>query len=119
MERPERRTYPRASCALRVSFRPTLVGSVGVIRNLSLGGGFIETGRRYEVGDTVELGLSLPGDERERVIVAVVRWVREEGPRGIGVEFIRAIPNDLVSMQKYIEFQARDTQVLERPEGDG
>ena len=55
------------------------------VRDLSLAGAFIETDVTYEVGDFVEF--EIKADGQTNTVPALVRWVKEAEPRGIGVEF--------------------------------
>ena len=113
MHGTERRKYPRVQAHLVMGIRLSeLRTAEALLRNVSLGGAFIETRSHFEPGDQVELTLELPGDTRQRLILAIVRWCWQVPPLGVGVEFIRANPSDLHALQEYIALQAAETVVL-------
>jgi Tfp pilus assembly protein PilZ len=67
-----------------------------VVRNVSLGGAYLETPAPYHRGDLVGFTVNLPGDRR-RNVTGRVCWRRHLPPSGIGVEFIRnAIVRDMM-----------------------
>jgi type IV pilus assembly protein PilZ len=84
----ELRGKPRAALEQPIEF--SVNGSdaatryAGVARDISLGGMFIET---YVVGsprDLIVVHLTLPGSTRRMALLAIVRWITDEG---MGVQF--------------------------------
>jgi len=85
----------------------------GFTENISEGGLFIATEAPYEIGDRLNITLSLMGDEPTTQSV-VVRWIRPPGaigglPAGIGVQFGDLGEQRLGDLQEFVDSQAKDT----------
>lgn len=70
--------------------------------NTSMGGMFVATNQIYEIGDKVEMEISMLGDDF--LIKAEVRWVRpwckdEPGIPGIGVQFLDVSDGQISSLE--------------------
>jgi hypothetical protein len=102
---PERRKSPRISKELVVHLRKAtaIEARKQYTRNISGGGAFIEDPRDLQPGDLVDLRLTVP--EGNLDIVGVVRWRRDEEPRGVGVDFLRAASDDRESLNNFIKKQ--------------
>jgi uncharacterized protein (TIGR02266 family) len=83
----EKRRHTRAPVTLRVEYdgADDLVGDY--TDNLSHGGTFVATTRALELETAVRLVLSFPGLLEPIKIEGVVRWVRGDDDRGVGIEF--------------------------------
>ena len=113
----EKRQYPRIPAdAVGSLRRASFGGGTSVIErtalgDLSEGGAFIRTSLSFEVEDLVEFDLVLPGDDRPVTIVGIVRWLKREAPRGIGVRFHRVqtadSPDDRERVRAYIARKLR------------
>jgi uncharacterized protein (TIGR02266 family) len=80
------------------------------IRNVSIGGVFIETSALYEQGTVVDFEFVVPG--RSDVVHAqgVVRWVnkggRQDQTEGIGVEFLKVATPHREALTQYIRAES-------------
>jgi uncharacterized protein (TIGR02266 family) len=85
----QRRKHAREPIALLVEYEGAqeLIGDF--TENLSVGGTFVRTTRKLQVGEIVKLTLSFPGLLRPLRVAGVVRWVREgDGDdAGAGIQF--------------------------------
>ncbi len=87
----DRRRHPRIACSIAV----TLDGLfTEVIRNISVGGVFIETSEAFQPGKPLELEFSLPNQEKRFKATGSIAWRSSEG---IGVKFT-AVSKDLRKM---------------------
>ena len=91
-ETRENRAHPRYAVRLRSEIKSALVRFAGmapesVVRNVSLGGAFIETAVPFRIGDLVPFTLHLPPDGREVTLFGRARWCRASDPAGVGVRF--------------------------------
>lgn len=62
-----------------------------ITRNIGVGGAFVVTGSRPQIGSHVELIIEIPDQPRAIVLTAEVRWVAEgsDGTKGgLGVRFL-------------------------------
>jgi uncharacterized protein (TIGR02266 family) len=108
----EKRRYKRLS-ARWVTRIDAFPDSAGPVRNVSLGGVFVETPAPFLVGQLVEFEIQVP-DYAERVRArGVVRWVEagQEGrPPGMGVEFV-GIDSGREAIRGYVQSAAAREQV--------
>ncbi len=81
----EKRLHTRVQVSLVVLCNAA-DGSVvsGTMRDLSLGGAFIETDRPLPFGSQLTIVVRLPGSRDESKLPGVVRWANS---KGIGVQF--------------------------------
>jgi uncharacterized protein (TIGR02266 family) len=75
----EKREHRRVPAILRVNYSDR-AGCLDATENLSRGGLFIQTDRRFQIGEVVPLSLSFPGLLDPIEIVGKVAWLRP--PRG-------------------------------------
>lgn len=63
---------------------------VATSMNIGLGGLFVVTDRRLEVGDRINLRFQLPDQPRPIAVTAEVKWLRRDQGRtlGVGLRFI-------------------------------
>ena len=85
----EKRIYPRVSL-----FTEVWLGEDGIftksqrmLRDLSVGGAYVETPEQFPVGSVLSLRFMLPGADAMISCAVFVRNVREGGT-GLGVEFL-------------------------------
>jgi len=84
----DRRRHPRIPCSIAV----TLDGLfTDFIRNISVGGVFIETSEAFQPGKALELEFSLPNQDKRFKVIGNIAW---RSPEGIGVRFT-AVSEDL------------------------
>ena len=119
MEGPDRRRFPRvptdAVTRLRKTKLPPSSPTVdGQVKNISMGGVFIETDRSFSEGDGVEFEMSLKllGKGRSVTVEGVVRWVQSKYPRGVGVEFTKVAAPDKKALGTIIWGQEEEKKKL-------
>ena len=88
----DQRSSPRLPTTLSGRIRKTgkggpAEGQVWAVGNISVRGVFLETSLKLEVDETIEFDMELPGGKQVMQVVGIVRWVRDENPCGVGVEF--------------------------------
>lgn len=110
---PERRNFLRVPLRVEVNLRNENTFFTGFSENLSEGGLFIATEAPFDIGDRVDLTLSLMGDQ-PTTQRATVRWIRPFGaigglPTGIGVQFDDLGEERLIDLQEFVDSQAKDT----------
>jgi Tfp pilus assembly protein PilZ len=81
----DKRSHPRVSVAIRVTCEPKN-GSpfVGVAKDISIGGMFVEAAEQPPFGTEVTIVARLPGMKNEARLPGVIRWSK---PGGLGVQF--------------------------------
>ena len=103
MEGPNKRRFPRVPIdgvarirKTRPHPQPPSATVDGQVKNISMGGVFIETDRPFSEGDGIEFEMSLKmlGKGRSVNVEGVVRWIGSKYPRGIGVEFTKVTVPD-------------------------
>ena len=112
MAAEEHRRFKRLSTDWITSIRPTKVtDSVRLrmeqIKNISMGGFFVETKTPLKIGSVVELQFSIPGFADAVHARGVVRWSNDgsmrKQPVGMGVEFLDVITGNKDAIQAYIQ----------------
>ena len=88
----------RGSRRYDVDIEVELGGRRARVKNLSLGGMFILTDEKLEVGARVQLAFAIPGQRIETA--AIVRW--RDGT-GTGVQFDGLRARDVWALGKYFE----------------
>ena len=81
----------RAEIELRVDVKVADEFFATTSKNIGTGGLFLATDRRLQVGDRVELELTLPHHLQPMSVAAEVRWTRQGdgGPEpGVGLRFV-------------------------------
>jgi CheY-like chemotaxis protein len=81
---PDQRAYQRANCLVAVDYDLSDWSYQCFLRDISLGGAYIETAQQIQPGQKIILTLSAPGTERNCAISG--RVVRRDD-KGIGVQF--------------------------------
>ncbi len=101
MTQEERRKFPRVTMDAVTRLRktkppPPAPETDGVVKNLSLGGVFIETERKFSEGDWIEFVIHLDIQGKLRAVNArgKVVWCRREKPLGIGIAFTKVSAAD-------------------------
>jgi len=79
----DRREHPRQSCDLTVSFQKDN-NCDGYITNLSAGGVFIQTKKKFDVSDTIKMSFTLPNEDNP--LIATGKIIRNTDD-GIAVKF--------------------------------
>ena len=99
--------------SVEVDLRSESTFFTGFSENLSEGGLFIATDAPFEIGDRLDITLSLMGDAPTTQQVTV-RWIRPPGaigglPAGMGVQFDDLGEGRLTDLQGFIDSRAKDT----------
>ena len=95
LQESERREYPRKPCSMHVTYTTQDLLASDTIRNISIGGAFIETSAPLSVGDQITVWFSLPARQEPILITGEIAWTPS---RGIGVKFISPLSEDLEEM---------------------
>ena len=113
--KPERRSSVRINAEIRVYYGAcTSKLLTGYSIDLNTNGIFLVTTCPFDVDDNVKLKLFIPGQE-ERVVscVARVAWINHENtppkpeyPTGVGLQFVDLVPEDLYSIEGFLEVEA-------------
>lgn len=113
MDPSERRIFTRREFEVQVDFFSANTFFTGFTENISEGGLFIATEAPFEIGDELEVTLSLMGKEPTNYKV-VVRWIRPPGaigglPAGMGVQFTNLPEAERNKLQTFIDSGVKDT----------
>lgn len=105
----ERRRYKRLPTDLIGKIIPrrggdsTIRAIKAAIRNISLGGVFIETRTPYPLDTLVDLTFTIPGYAEDVTARGIVRWVQTDGPMaGMGIEFMEVSVPSRAAIQGYV-----------------
>ncbi len=107
------RLHTRVDLEVEVNLRNENTFFTGFSENVSEGGLFVATEAPYDIGEKIELSLSVMGEE-SAVLVGVVRWVRPGGtsgglPAGMGIQFVNLDDPVLKGLQSFVDSGAKDT----------
>ncbi len=100
----EKRHFQRTGCFLGISYAVKGHNFRDTLRNVSQGGGYLQTARSFSVGE--EISLDLPPRNHGEKVVGNVVWV---GPEGIGLKF--RVP-DRTLIQKLVPGQENQNKEL-------
>ena len=109
----ERRVFSRREFEVKVDFFSSNTFFTGFTENISEGGLFVATEAPFEIGDELEVVLSVMNKEPAPYKV-VVRWIRPPGaigglPAGMGVQFMNLPADDMARLQEFIDSGVKDT----------
>lgn len=79
----EKRVHPRVSCSIPVDYTTQDQAYRGLIRNISVGGAFIES-RELHLGPEITVVFSLHDDEASFKLRTEVAWIDKQG---LGLKF--------------------------------
>lgn len=89
---PDQRQFPRSPMMLKVEYSSTNDFFTDYTENISGGGVFIATTSKFDLGQEIDFAISFPGLLDPIQVKGEIKWRRteadEEGPIGIGVQFI-------------------------------
>ena len=93
-DKPDNRHYPRVGSDVSVEFHMADISGEtkkylsGIAENVSIGGMFLSTPKRFRKGSVILIDFSFDG-EAPFSASAIVRWTRRfKKPTGVGLEFI-------------------------------
>ena len=104
----ERRQYPRFPSSLLTDYNigSEPINSIGVTKNISLGGICLNVYQRIKVGATLKLGIYLPDIAEPVAAIGKLVWTREtlgrEYPFEAGIKFELFSPSFQTNIQNYI-----------------
>ncbi len=104
----------RISVEVRVDLRSENTFFTGFSENISEGGLFIATEAPHEIGDELDVELSLMGGGHRIAQKVVVRWIRPAEaagglPAGMGVQFLALTDHEKVALQEFVDSRIKDT----------
>lgn len=118
----DQRRYKRLNTNWVVRIRATRYTDTSVrrmrehIRNISVGGVYIETSVPLDVGTHIELVFAVPGRPGQVHTKGVVRWSNDghnkDQPVGMGIEFLEVSTSEREAIQAYIANQG-SKEILE------
>ena len=108
------RVANRVLVDVRVDLRSENTFFTGFSENISEGGLFIATEAPHEIGDELDVDLSLMGGGHKISQRVVVRWIRPAEaagglPAGMGVQFIELAPYEKLALQEFVDSRIKDT----------
>jgi len=84
----EQRGGQRSAVELKVEYQRMNTFFYDYTKNISRGGTFVRTERPLEVGTRFSFKLSIPALADPLQLTGEVRWVRQEGEPGMGIQFV-------------------------------
>jgi uncharacterized protein (TIGR02266 family) len=110
----EGRIANRVAVQVRVDLRSENTFFTGFSENISEGGLFIATEAPHEIGDELDVELSLMGGGHKIAQRVVVRWIRPSEaagglPAGMGVQFRELTPHEKMALQEFVDSRIKDT----------
>jgi len=108
------RIADRVGVQVRVDLRSENTFFTGFSENISEGGLFIATEAPHEIGDELDVELSLMGGGHRIAQKVVVRWIRPAEaagglPAGMGVQFIELTTHQQDALQEFVDSRIKDT----------
>lgn len=82
----DRRKKTRKSGIIPVTYRSPSSSDRAIIKNISVGGVFIETHEAFSVGQEITMEISPPKTEKTIKIIGEIVWI---GANGVGVQFVK------------------------------
>ena len=82
----------------------------GVTNDLSEGGVFIATHKTMQVGETLIIDMTLPGEGEPIIALAEVRWTRifsgdADCPPGLGLAFLQICEESLQKIRTFVRYR--------------
>ena len=104
----------RVPVQVRVDLRSEDTFFTGFSENISEGGLFIATEAPHEIGDELDVDLSLMGGGHKISQRVIVRWIRPSEaagglPAGMGVQFINLTEHEKMALQEFVDSRIKDT----------
>ena len=108
------RIADRVGVQVRVDLRSENTFFTGFSENISEGGLFIATEAPHEIGDELDVELSLMGGGNRIAQKVVVRWIRPAEaagglPAGMGVQFVELTTHQQDALQEFVDSRIKDT----------
>lgn len=108
------RIADRVGVQVRVDLRSENTFFTGFSENISEGGLFIATEAPHEIGDELDIELSLMGGGHRIAQQVVVRWIRPAEaagglPAGMGVQFVELTAHEKDALQEFVDSRIKDT----------
>ena len=106
-----------SACVRKVKVSPHDLDEIRlVIKNISMGGVFIETMVPFDIDTVLRVSFALPGSDREVQALGIVRWVSNtRDMRGMGVQFLKVTTEDKDAIKEHVA----EIEAKRRKEGKG
>lgn len=117
----ENRRYKRLSANWIVKVRAATATAeeMNQIKDISLGGVFIETRYPFEIGTLIEFEFQVPGAPESLVAKGIVRWSNDGKlagqPLGMGVEFVELASKSKETIRRIIDQEGKE--IIKNPLG--
>lgn len=94
----------RAEVNIPVHLKTDAESFFGVSKNIGMGGLFVATNRRCQVGDRLAVTFTLPEQSYTWAVGVEVRWIGDSltGPSGIGVRFVNPPVMATVAIHEFL-----------------
>ena len=94
------REHPRKPCLIKANYTVQGRDFRSYILDISIGGVFVETNEKVQIGQKIVLNFSLPSHPQPFGLTGTVAW---SGPRGFGVRFDGMNPHQQDLLQNYVK----------------
>ena len=94
------REHSRKPCLIKANYSVQGRDFKSYILDISIGGVFIETNEKVQIGQKIVLNFSLPSHAQPFSLTGIVAW---SGPRGFGVRFDGMNPQQQDLLQNYVK----------------
>jgi len=94
------RENPRKPCLINANYTIQNKDYKSYILDISIGGVFIETDRKFTLGQKIVLNFMLPSHQKPFKINGTISW---GSPRGFGVKFDEIPPSQGAILRSYVE----------------
>jgi uncharacterized protein (TIGR02266 family) len=94
----------RATLEIPIDFETSGQSFLATAVNIGLGGQFVASDRRFEIGDRFNLTFTLPDQPLPIVVGAEVRWMREDEGQaiGMGLRFVHVPIAGAAAIQEFL-----------------
>ena len=94
------RENPRKPCLINANYTIQNEDYKSYILDISIGGVFIETDKKFTLGQKILLNFMLPNNQKPFKINGTISW---GSPRGFGVKFDEIPPSEGAILRSYVE----------------
>ena len=94
------RENPRKPCLINANYTIQNEDYKSYILDISIGGVFIETDKKFTIGQKILLNFMLPNNQKPFKINGTISW---GSPRGFGVKFDEIPPSEGAILRSYVE----------------
>jgi uncharacterized protein (TIGR02266 family) len=100
----------RAAAEIPIGFETGGDSFVATSSNIGVGGLFVVTDRRFEIGDRFHLCFTLPDQPLAIAVAAEVRWLRQDQGRalGMGLRFVKIPIMAAAAIEEFLRASEED-----------